>query len=251
MVKKKLILALATILLLNKTKCLIEDINIGVISIPKAGTHLALKIVQLLTNKPYNFIQPSEWTILPQQVIDKTYEKILAGHLIFNSHNNSILAKNNYRAIFIIRDPRDQVISTVYWIYKNIDLWPNWRNFTFNNVISKIIHKTADRYATYLPWKNNALIYTTTFEKLVGPTGGGSKEDQINEIKNIAFHLGIKIPLNKIEELANQLFGNTITFREGQIGSWKKYFRTKDKENFKKVAGQLLIDLGYEKDLNW
>lgn len=38
---------------------------------------------------------------------------------------------------------------------------------------------------------------------------------------------------------------------KGQQGSWQKLFTPRDKAIFKDVAGQLLIDWGYEKDLEW
>jgi hypothetical protein len=41
------------------------------------------------------------------------------------------------------------------------------------------------------------------------------------------------------------------TKRKGIVGEWRNLFTQKHKDYFKEVAGQLLIDLGYEKDLNW
>lgn len=38
---------------------------------------------------------------------------------------------------------------------------------------------------------------------------------------------------------------------KGQQGSWQKLFTSRDKAIFKDVAGQLLIDWDYEKDLEW
>ena len=38
---------------------------------------------------------------------------------------------------------------------------------------------------------------------------------------------------------------------KGSIGEWKKMFNQSHKEEFKKVAGSILIDLRYERDLNW
>jgi hypothetical protein len=38
---------------------------------------------------------------------------------------------------------------------------------------------------------------------------------------------------------------------KGKQGSWQKLFTARDKAIFKDVAGQLLIDWGYEKDLEW
>jgi hypothetical protein len=40
-------------------------------------------------------------------------------------------------------------------------------------------------------------------------------------------------------------------FRKGVAGDWKTVFTERDKEIFKEVAGDLLIELGYEKDDDW
>ncbi|HSM84450.1 MAG TPA: sulfotransferase, partial [Nodosilinea sp.] len=38
---------------------------------------------------------------------------------------------------------------------------------------------------------------------------------------------------------------------KGSIGGWQKYFKDSHKQAFKRVAGDLLIDLGYETNLDW
>lgn len=40
-------------------------------------------------------------------------------------------------------------------------------------------------------------------------------------------------------------------FRKGISGDWKNVFTGRDKEIFKEEAGELLVELGYEKDLSW
>lgn len=40
-------------------------------------------------------------------------------------------------------------------------------------------------------------------------------------------------------------------FRKGVAGDWKSIFTERDKQIFKDVAGDLLIELGYEKDKDW
>ena len=56
----------------------------------------------------------------------------------------------------------------------------------------------------------------------------------------------------KAEEVAVELFSEpTQTFRKGVAGEWKTHFKEAHKRVFKEIAGQLLIDLGYEKDFNW
>ncbi|HNB60659.1 MAG TPA: sulfotransferase [Phycisphaerales bacterium] len=40
-------------------------------------------------------------------------------------------------------------------------------------------------------------------------------------------------------------------WRKGIIGDWRNYFTEDDKAMFKRMAGGLLVELGYAKDLNW
>jgi Sulfotransferase domain len=40
-------------------------------------------------------------------------------------------------------------------------------------------------------------------------------------------------------------------YRKGVAGDWKHYFTERDKEIYKEEAGELLIRLGYERDLDW
>jgi len=56
----------------------------------------------------------------------------------------------------------------------------------------------------------------------------------------------LKTPVNLKESLSR---GDTK--RKGIVGDWRNLFTQKHKDYFKEMAGQLLIDLGYEHDLNW
>jgi hypothetical protein len=40
-------------------------------------------------------------------------------------------------------------------------------------------------------------------------------------------------------------------FRKGISGDWKKHFNSNYKDKYKSASGELLIELGYEKDSNW
>jgi len=108
-------------------------------------------------------------------------------------------------------------------------------------------------YFLYLDWRFEAYIYTTTFEKLVGQRGGGDNEVQLQEIINIANHIGQKIDENEAMLIVSKLYGGTATFNEGKIGSWKKYFLPRHKVAFKNIPGanEILVELGYEKDFDW
>jgi len=40
-------------------------------------------------------------------------------------------------------------------------------------------------------------------------------------------------------------------YRKGVAGDWKNHFSKEDRRVFKEEAGELLIRLGYEDDLDW
>ena len=128
---------------------------------------------------------------------------------------------------------------------------PKFIKLPINELLEKVILNRAEFYSLFTPWMNNSRVLSVRFESLVGPEGGGAREDQIREIINIGRHMGLKISEEKALAIAQELFGGTNTFRKGQIGAWKEEFSAEHKELFKKHAGQLLIDLGYEKDFDW
>jgi len=244
------------------------------ISIPKAGTNLLSKCISYLTGRqsvasslsgegaPRIFfeIYPEEFNVL----FNLPSQYFLANHLLYSPLIAKELNKLNITTFFIYRDPRDQVISFAFFMKNGSNYWEKTTNMTFEEVLWDLISKgsTYDSkppiegnirvvYDAYLAWINEPGVCVIKFEDLVGPNGGGDKDKQHDAIKKIAAHLGLSTNDEKVNQIAHDLFGGSWTFREGQIGSWKKYFTERHKEEFKKAAGQLLIDLGYEKDFNW
>lgn len=256
-----------------------HDYPIFIFSVPKCGTHLAIKAARLLTNR--NPICSS--TIIKNNMVSLSHamfrscnsNNIIWGHILYNQTNCNFLAHKKFKGLFIYRDPRDQLISHIFWqqkmdrkaidnyskdINELISHFIKDGNFFYTHVAPGTLEHynpvapigISTYYKLFLPWKNNPSFYAIKFENLIGPDGGGSKELQIKELHNIVKHLNLRnISPQKMENIARQLFGESYTFREGKIGSWKQYFTEEHKAEFKKYAGQLLIDLGYETDLNW
>ncbi len=246
--------------------------HIALISIPKCGTHLLKKLLlKMIDSEAY--IEPQKVFLYDETSIQDFFSKsaLLSSHALHTEENVEKIANLAIKKIFIYRDPRDQIISAAFWMKKNRNIWRLFEKAPMSRIIDELIYGggsiwsyifscripwqdlygIASFYNYYLPWRFELNVYTTTFEKLVGPQGGGSQELQYQEIFAIANFLGISITFEEVQALAAELFGGTQTFREGKIGSWKKYFSQTHKEAFKNVAGQLLIDLGYERDINW
>lgn len=240
-----------------------DNAHIVALSIPKSGSFLLYKCIQLITDKVAKhafhadgFIEWDDYFLtnheLPIQQAIETYKK------------------QNIKAVFIYRDPRDQVVSSAYFFKDKIkhpkaikmtieDLITDsiinscqwWKFIIFRTINFPLDLSVATLYEKMMPWAQQNFVYVTTFERLVGPKGGGNRDQQVQEIMNIAYHIQMPLSKERAEEIADLLFGRFETFRHGKIGAWKKEFTIEHKSIFKQNAGELLINLAYESDLAW
>lgn len=241
------------------------------VSIPKSGTNLLRKCLELITKKGYSQPNSSDYVSLkPEHFTFLHHNSFLIAHSIANQSNIDIFGKSEFKAVFILRDPRDQIVSLAYHI-KKYNQWPWLSNYTIEELCMILIKDMSQiygapgcfnealknlkgidsYYSLYLTWRFVKNVYVTTFEKLVGLQGGGSSEEQFNEIKKISRHFDYNLTDEQIIHIQNNLYGGTPTFREGKIGSWRLIFKAEHIAVFKEIAGQFLIDLGIEKDMNW
>src|SRR5437763_1553503 len=92
-------------------------------SVPKNGTNLLIKAIHLLIKQPERYISNKKYndcfTTLSPKAIDEAWRgrKSLKTHLIYNEQNINIIKKYpRLKNFFILRDPRDQLISHCHWI---------------------------------------------------------------------------------------------------------------------------------------
>lgn len=100
-------------------------------------------------------------------------------------------------------------------------------------------------------WNDSRHFVSTRFEDLIGVHGGGEFGVQCEKIRKIAAHVSLGLNEREIKHIAKTMIGNSYTFRKGVIGGWRSVLSDEHKDEFKKLAGNLLIELGYEKDLDW
>jgi len=254
--------------------CVSQFNNFIIVSIPKTGTHLAEKALHLIlkrsgysTNLPLKKDWPSEK--IKSQVDTKNINQFLSGHALYDKDSANTLAKNNWKGLFCIRDPRDAVVSLAFWIGKG-QYFKGYHKLSLQDRIKIVLegpkegylfHKRAfppkaikaypELFKKQIDWIKEKNFLEIKFEDLVGPKGNGSQESQLKKISEIAKHINVNLPDYEAVKISNNLFGNTNTFRKGQIGTWKKYFTEEHKLLAKKHFGKILIDLGYENNTNW
>lgn len=65
-------------------------------------------------------------------------------------------------------------------------------------------------------------------------------------------YLDVNLSEEQIIKVAKEIFfQRSTTFRKGQIGDWQNHFKDEHKQAFKEVAGETLINLGYENGYDW
>lgn len=222
---------------------------VDVISPPVNGTHLATKCLQLLL-EPYG-----GW-------------KSIRGPHLHDQKDRDFYLENNCKLIFPIRDPRDRVVSYAYKIKKfkpqvktsiqdlTLDVITQYGMVNYKYLVRIPFYKNmgdfSQYYKLYFPWFEYPQLLIVFFENLVGPRAGGSTEKQINEIKRIAQFIEIDPSEEEIQYVADNLWGNTFSFRDPKIGRWKEVFVDSHRKAFKQTCmAQFLIDFGYETDTLW
>lgn len=242
----------------SKTLNLKPQNEFFLITMPKSGTHQIMKLFYLLTGKyPHTH---------PHRNPNNEYRWM---HFIKNERQVSENSLNSSVAIIAgIRDPRDVCVSAVDHLLHSRTSWltpeqqARFNVMSFDDQLSFVINDRSGmspmgHIKQVVSYIGDPRIVICPFEKLVGERGGGSLEDQLEQIKNISHALGLILTDTELTFLVENLFGLNetnefkSTFRKGKIGSWKQCFNEKHKRMFKKNMGHELIQMGYEKDFHW
>lgn len=248
-----------------------ESSKFIVICPPKCGTHLISRALQLMTNKkPFHardyYLDDYSGFVRDMSVCEKK-KRFIQTHIPVDQRLIKWFKSRKYKVFTILRDPRDVLISSIHWVFSGNDVdhlidvpEESFSQLSLEEQISELItgerfgFQLIDRlYRRHYDWLelDRNMLYPTTFEELVGPNGGGDELQQKRVIHEIAQHIGMSLSEEKVDKIATELFGNTNTFRSGQIGAWKKDFSDQNKEEFKRYYGEDLIRLGYEQDFDW
>jgi hypothetical protein len=106
------------------------------------------------------------------------------------------------------------------------------------------------RFEPYLGWLSCPEVLTLRFEDFVS-----HRTATLERVLDHAQSRGLTVKL--LREEALRVLDAAInperspTFRSGKIGKWRQSFNEAHKNAFKEIAGDLLIQLGYEENYDW
>jgi hypothetical protein len=236
-------------------------------SIPKAGTHLlenALESYPLLRNAGYQTINCWE-SITPAALrIVSSIRKgaFLNAHLTGQPELFELIRELGIKVLFMIRDPRDIVVSYYKYVTAIDRTHPQHDYFvslpdddarllaSIENMEGQVtIGEVLKRFQ---PWLEDKSVFVCRFEHLIGPRGRGDSQQQLAVLRSIADYLEIPVANSRLQYIADRTYSSrSSTFRQGKKGGWSDYFTPKHVEAFKAVAGEELISYGYESSYDW
>ena len=160
----------------------------------------------------------------------------LSGHAAFSEQLDYMVRIQGLRMVQIYRDPRAVLLSWAKYVAEDVNRW-----YPFHAFFKQMDLKDRIRflllggdvgdgiyYSSFKEvlrrsggWMDSDNTLVVRFEDLVGAQGGGSRDLQRETIVRILNHIGYEHDQKKLDELQNNLFGGTHTFRGGRVDGWK------------------------------
>jgi len=244
---------------------------------PKSGSHLLIQILDGFTQiMPYAYVAAEPIRTIEKDGKRRTVNQIADdlkriphsvigwGYVEASPENVSVLCQPGRVNYFIYRDPRDMLVSQVFFatnmheehgmhtFYKSLPDFGERLKVAITGIDRDGLKMVSvkQRYQGVFEWMEQPHVMCIRFEDLIN-----NRDTTLNAMLDEVEKTGYKIPTPR--EKALKILVEAIqpkksrTFRSGKTGGWKEYFAEEHKSLFKEVAGDLLGKLGYEEDNNW
>lgn len=244
---------------------------------PKSGSHLLLQVLNGLCQiAPYAYVEEEPIRTLGSQGSHRLAQEILSdlkkipgsvigwGYLDAMPENVAFLCRPERVNYFIYRDPRDMLVSQVYFAtemheghgmhtyYQSLPDVAARLKVAITGIDKDGLHMVSvrERYAGVFRWLEQPAVMCIRFEDLID-----HRDATLNGMLDQVEKTGYKIPTPREQALSIIVQAiqpkKSHTFRSGKTGGWREHFSTEHKKLFKDVAGDLLVQLGYEKSNDW
>lgn len=239
------------------------------ISIPKAGTHLLERVLCLHPALYRPLLRTlNDSNIQDYGGLERVLHKLRAGqvlftHLRYQNDYAEAIRTNNIRALFLVRDPRDVAVSRVFYAMKTPSnhmhqIYKKRRDFRERLIIaitgSPEMHyqdSIRSSFRRFAGWLDSGVL-AVRFEDLVGNRGGGDPNSQRSVLSQLYDFIDVGLSEQELQKISERVFSvASPTFRKGSIGGWRDLFDSETKFVFKESANELLVQYGYERNLDW
>lgn len=244
---------------------------------PKSGSHLLLQVLNGFTRiMPYRYVEAEPVRTINKDGGRRTADRVLSdlkaiprgvigwGYVDATPENASFLTSSGRVNFFIYRDPRDLLVSQVFFatdMHEEHGMHDYYQSLPDFGERLKVAITGVDRDGLYMvsvkgryegvfQWLEQPNVMCIRYEDLVD-----RRESTLASMLDEVERTGYKIPTPR--ETAAAILVEAIqpkksrTFRVGRTGNWKEYFTDEHKRLFKDVAGDLLVRLGYEASNDW
>lgn len=244
---------------------------------PKSGSHLLLQVLNGFTRiMPYRYVEAEPVRTINKDGGRRTADRVLSdlkaiprgvigwGYVDATPENASFLTSSGRVNFFIYRDPRDLLVSQVFFatdMHEEHGMHDYYQSLPDFGERLKVAITGVDRDGLYMvsvkgryegvfQWLEQPNVMCIRYEDLVD-----RRESTLASMLDEVERTGYKIPTPR--ETAAAILVEAIqpkksrTFRVGKTGNWKEYFTDEHKRLFKDVAGDLLVRLGYEVSNDW
>lgn len=244
---------------------------------PKSGSHLLLQILNGFTRiMPYQYVDADPIRTVKKNGGRRTADEVAAdlknipqgvigwGYVEASPENAAILCQPGRVNYFIYRDPRDMLVSQVFFAtdmheehgmhayYNSLPDFAARLNVAITGIEKdglKMVN-VKQRYEGVFQWLEQKNVMCLRFEDLIDKRDA-TLMSMLDEVEKT----GYKTPTPREKALAILVDAiqpkKSHTFRSGKTGGWMQHFTDEHKKLFKDVAGDLLTRLGYEKNNDW
>lgn len=246
-------------------------------AMPKSGSHLIIQILEGLVHlgpfvnpgfPPVNRLEDNRK--LPDAAVLKNIRRMRRGDIAYGYVQArepflSVLDRPERATIFVYRDPRDMLVSHVFYattmhtghgMHKYYNEVLNSMEERLNAAIQGVTEPGSElsgvrsRYAAYLGWLEQPHVLCLRFEDLIL-----DRETALSRLLDYLDGRGFRSRVARgqaVEVLKNAIAPKKSgTFRKGQPGNWREHFTPANVALFKEYTGDLLLRLGYERDQDW
>ncbi len=241
-----------------------------IIGLPKSGTNWLSQLLEEVPGyKPAYIYDPDECSQLHNICND------IFSHLPHNLHyvmklhtecaprNVKVLDQFDLRPVIMYRDLRDQCVSRYFHVLND----PTHRHHAQYNSTPKeeaMMHNIDITIGYYLGWVENwRSIMAQQPSRFLEVKYETLRQNPALTLQNVLEFFKIDLSQSEVENIVQKVSARTKfdikenlskhkgTARKGIVGDWRNHFTEQQVQLFKEKCGQHLIDLGYEKDLNW